>query len=193
MAIRSGRFRYKENAATKKSIIVAAKKAGGAFYRILNSSDELFKVFVSKQGGGDADLGSVNKENSLDVYVPAGQTVKIENTANKTAEGIYEFLADGNSVTRAPDTVRSGRFKGDASVNGITVSNLDAGQGNSSKAAALYRFLNSGVKEFTVHFSGLEEKLKIKESIDIAVAQGTVVVKSDDPVEGIYDFLSGED
>lgn len=193
MAIRSGRFGLTAETSPKpKTIIVAAKKAGGAFYRVLNSGSHKFTI----QDNSNKEIGVVEKENSFDFYVPSGMSIQILAESDKTAEGIYEFLGDGTSVSRPPESVRSGRFRSGGA--DIIIANFE--HAPATKFSVLYRFLNSGAtdqQQGKFKITGVSGvSVDTKESLDVAFAKGKVIIEKAVGIakfEGIYDFLSGED
>jgi hypothetical protein len=195
MAIRSGRFRVKPDGSDIDHTIVSLgdKGKGGAFYRILNSGKDPLTLKYQSHSSGNL-THTVLTEQSFDLYVKASTTVIITVTDGTTAEGIYDFLGDG--TTRSLEEVRSGRFK---IADGSALSPV-ADFGGSNKATGYYRFFNSGAESFKILTAGsvLVAKLEGGNSADVSATlrKNLQVQHGDDlaePIEGIYDFLSGDD
>jgi len=163
MAIRSGRFKV-----DVASTIILGRS--GAPYRIFNSGDAAFTV-----DAGDGNAVALPIACSRDVVVDG--SVTIAPVGAVTVEGIYDYLGP-------PDSVRSGRFKGDASgTAGIPIIQ--------SRYGTIYRIFNSGDNPFDVHGGGKSTTpLKPTFSLDV-VLNDNVVIKTTaaGEVEGIYDCL----
>lgn len=94
--LRSGRFSFKDpNAPPPKHKIIDLTHATpiGAYYRIFNSGDAPFELWLDEPAAGKDPLASIAREQSLDFeIVKTGSAKDIWVAGTPPFEGIYDFL-----------------------------------------------------------------------------------------------------
>jgi hypothetical protein len=177
MAIRSGRIKGNDVTGTNALTIIKGGKVDGRF-RIYNSGETEFIVKPNGTGTPSGQQVTVPQKGSADIE-PDGEVI-ITQTNAAPVEGMYEYIDPFNPI-------RNGRFKGNASGNGITILQWK----NGSTHKDFYRILNSGDEEFEVLVDGASAAMvKPTYSIDVFAGTKAVIKRADaKPVEGIYDYL----
>lgn len=186
MAIRSGRFRL-------RALTNVVQDGEGAFYRILNSSDDRplasgalrsFDVRV-KSGGGAGAKVKLNPRFSLDVKL-AGGLSDLEITPTTTGaegevEGIYDLL-------RPDQDIRSGRFRFETPIADRHQIIAAGGSG----LDAVYRVYNSGkydISLFTGPSGASFMTVPPDQSRDFRVQNRDIFVHGAGSFEGIYELV----
>jgi hypothetical protein len=176
MALRSGRIKSGDVSETNELTIIRGGRS--ATFRIYNSGETNFIVKPNGANTPQQQQIVLKKKCSVDIE-PNGDVIITQNNA-EPVEGIYEYIDPLNPI-------RSGRFKGDASGNGIVILQWK----NASQITDFYRILNSGDKDFIVNVDGNQvATLKPTYSIDVFAGKKVGISRGDaEPVEGIYDYL----
>lgn len=169
--LRSGRFKRPNS----NLVIIGALGTVSAMYRVFNT----------------------RRSNPITVTINGAQKpIKVESSADflvlKSAEvtvapndvGVYDFLAFDLPGAEVDGTVRSGHFKTPGTIVDLS----------GSAQSAVYRLINSGLRD--IHYTGMPtgEPLEPDSSCDIEIAKtGTLAVTASTvgtgPIQGSYELL----
>lgn len=192
MKNRSGRFSgtIKDTDHGIEIIPTGHTKTAEPIYRFFNTGTNPFYVEVLD----DDDIiqkFSVDKNDSVDVFIKSYALIKTESTTSVDVEGIYDCFIGSAKV-------RSGRFNM-AVPDATQAITIVGNKGNTGDV--IYRFFNSGKKikkSFKVDTdtptNNTGVNLKVGNSFDIAVKNNATIkaAANDDRLKGIYELLGGE-
>jgi hypothetical protein len=189
---RSGRVNVEQYA----SAITIIKDRSGAFYRIFNSGSNKFTV---KPEGNDNRKVELWPKWSLDVAV--GGEVVVEGDPGKSVEGIYECLETRNPVRSGRiNIVKTEGAKGKLEVDPAAQHKIIDLHGGGDRA--WYRIYNSGKHPILLDEGWQAAKplktLEEGQSFDFEVGRSITDIyvrseSSEQPIEGIYEFLGRGD
>lgn len=188
---RSGRFTVDQYTAP----ITIVKGRSGAFYRIFNSGENKFTV--KPDGNTNREVNRWPKW-SLDVAV--GEIV-VEGEVGKPLEGIYEYLDTQNPVRSGRINIK--KIEGENNTLEVDPASpykmIDLHGGGDR---AWYRIFNSGEHPILLYEGSQNPALlgtvKEDQSFDFEVGKSVTDIyvaseHTDNPIEGIYEFLGKGD